>query len=171
MAKQKSAKQKSKKLTPKRQAFVEAYTGEAQGNATEAARRAGYSRPKQQGSRLLTFVDVQQAIDAATAQVREAAILTRQERQELLTKIAKADEEIREYHVTKDGVVVETAPLVKERERAIELLGKMQGDFIERLDIKLMDALEDRLDELERKLDPEVYKQVLEVLEGDDDGE
>lgn len=160
-----------KRLTPKRQAFVEAYTGPAQGNATEAARLAGYAKPKQEGHRLLTNADVQRAIEAATAEVRKAAVMDRQRRQELLTQIAEADASIREYHVTKDGAVVETAPLVKERERAIELLGKMQGDFIERLDIKLADAIDDRLDELERKLEPEVFAKVLEVLEGgDDDG-
>lgn len=34
------------------------------GNATKAAQAAGYSHPKQQGSRLLTHVDVQAAIEA-----------------------------------------------------------------------------------------------------------
>jgi phage terminase small subunit len=49
-------------LTPKRQAFVEAYL--RTWNAAEAARLAGYSghTARSQGSRLLTFVDVQAAI-------------------------------------------------------------------------------------------------------------
>lgn len=46
----------------KRKAFVRAYLGEANGNATKAATLAGYSEhtAKQQGSRLLSKVDVQQ---------------------------------------------------------------------------------------------------------------
>jgi len=163
----KKGTKRPKSLTPKRQAFVDAYTGPAQGNATEAARTAGYAKPAQEGHRLLRNAEIQRAIQAVTAEVRKAAVMDRQRRQELLTQIAEADRSIREYHVTKDGDVVETAPLVKERERAIELLGKMQGDFIERLDVKVMDLLDDRLDELERRLEPDVYQQVLEVLEGE----
>lgn len=50
--------------TLRRKRFVHAYLGEANGNATQAAIVAGYSAgsAKQQGSRLLTNVDVQQAI-------------------------------------------------------------------------------------------------------------
>ena len=49
-------------MTPKRQRFVEEYAIDL--NATQAAIRAGYSEhtAKSQGQRLLTFVDVQQAL-------------------------------------------------------------------------------------------------------------
>lgn len=52
-------------LNPKKQAFVREYLVDL--NATQAAIRVGYSAKtaKQQGSRLLTDVDVRAAVDAA----------------------------------------------------------------------------------------------------------
>tara|TARA_Y100001972_G_scaffold108343_1_gene138281 strand:- start:252 stop:695 length:444 start_codon:yes stop_codon:yes gene_type:complete len=44
------------------------------GNATQAAQTAGYSHPKQQGSRLLTHVDVQAAIEAHKRQLMARAV-------------------------------------------------------------------------------------------------
>ena len=44
------------------------------GNATKAAQAAGYSHPKQQGSRLLTHVDVQAAIEAHKRQLMVRAV-------------------------------------------------------------------------------------------------
>ena len=54
------------KLTPRRQVFVREYLFDR--NATQAAIRAGYSprTAKMQGSRLLTFDDVKQAIATIT---------------------------------------------------------------------------------------------------------
>lgn len=49
--------------TFKQQAFIEAYCGTANGNATEAARRAGYSVPMQEGHRLLRNAKVKAEID------------------------------------------------------------------------------------------------------------
>lgn len=51
-------------MNPRRKLFVNAYLGEARGNATKAAIAAGYSEhtAKQQGSRLLTKTDVRAAI-------------------------------------------------------------------------------------------------------------
>ncbi len=48
-------------LSPRQQSFVAAYV--ISGNATEAAREAGYRHPKQLGSRQLTRVAVVTAID------------------------------------------------------------------------------------------------------------
>jgi len=52
------------KLTPRKQRFLKSYLAEANGNATEAAKRAGYSERTaySQGSRLLKDVEVQKAI-------------------------------------------------------------------------------------------------------------
>jgi phage terminase small subunit len=49
------------KLTFKRQVFIEEYL--KCWNATEAARRVGYKYPRRQGSRLLSFVDIQAEIE------------------------------------------------------------------------------------------------------------
>ncbi len=51
--------------------FVCYFLGEARGNATEAARRAGFAQPHSQGPRLLTNVGVRAAIEA---RLDEAAI-------------------------------------------------------------------------------------------------
>lgn len=44
------------------------------GNATQAAQAAGYSHPKQQGSRLLTHVDVKAGIEAHKRQLMARAV-------------------------------------------------------------------------------------------------
>jgi hypothetical protein len=51
--------------------FVEKYLGECNGNATEAARLAGYASPNVQSARLLDNVSIKAAIDA---RVSEAAM-------------------------------------------------------------------------------------------------
>lgn len=63
-------------MTPKQERFVQEYLVDL--NATQAAIRAGFSArtAKQQGSRLLTNVDVQAAITAKQANVAERNDLT-----------------------------------------------------------------------------------------------
>jgi phage terminase small subunit len=69
------------KLKDKRQAFVDAYLGEARFNASEAARLAGYSKPGAEGHRLLKNADVRARIDDAVAAIAVS-------RDELLTLLA-----------------------------------------------------------------------------------
>jgi len=104
-------------LTERQRRFVEAYTGEAQGNASKAAKLAGYPHADVQGTRMLGNVRIRAAIEQARAPRTESAILTRAERQELLTQFAN------------DRNVKPT-----DRIRAVEILGKMHGDFIERIE-------------------------------------
>lgn len=56
-------------LTLKQEAFVAAYLGQANGNATEAARIAGYAQPNQQGPRLLVNVGIASRVRAKVEQV------------------------------------------------------------------------------------------------------
>jgi hypothetical protein len=79
-------------LGPKQQRFVDAYLGEAKGNATEAARLAGYKETRreslaQQGSRLYRNVEIQAAI---RARVSELA-MTAEEVLAGLAEIARGD--------------------------------------------------------------------------------
>jgi phage terminase small subunit len=112
---------KGAKLTEKQRRFVEAFTGPAAGVATEAARMAGYSGGDTAlgvtGHRLLKDPKIAALVEKASAEVRGAAIMDRQERQETLSRIARGDEPDAR---TSDQI------------KAIELLGKMQGDFIEK---------------------------------------
>ena len=106
------------KLNAKRQAFVDAW----EGNATAAALAAGYS-PKtaySQGQRLLKVVEVQEAIKAREAQRLAPTIATRQERQEFWTSVLRNEEEA-----------------MKNRLKAAELLGKSEGDFLERVEMDM----------------------------------
>lgn len=63
-------------LTPKQAAFVREYLIDR--NATQAAIRAGYSADtaKQQGSRLLTYADVQRAVEAKEQRLQQKADVT-----------------------------------------------------------------------------------------------
>lgn len=60
-------------LTPKQQDFINFYLGDANGNATEAARLAGYSCPNQAGPRLLVNVGIQEAVSGRTTQAAMSA--------------------------------------------------------------------------------------------------
>ncbi len=100
-------------LTVKQRRFVEAYDG----NATAAAIVAGYSQKtaRSMGQQLLTKLDIQKAIQAREARRIEETIAGRVERQEFWTKVMRDNDEA-----------------IAARLKAAELLGRSEGDFIER---------------------------------------
>lgn len=108
-------------LSERERRFVEAYMGEAAGNGTAAAKRAGYKGSpnvlKVQANRLLTKANVQEAIAERAAS--DPQIADRTARQRLWSEIAFGR-----------GVYGDSA--LKDRLKASELLGKSQADFIER---------------------------------------
>lgn len=105
------------KLTPRQQAFVEHYA--ACGNATEAARLAGYRKPNPQGAENLAKPSIQAALAALIEKVSSSRIADAKERQEFWTAMMRD-----KYRQAKD------------RLKASELLAKKQGDFIERHEVK-----------------------------------
>ena len=119
-------------LSQKRRQFVLYYTGEAHGNATEAAKRAGYKNPRVIGARLLKVASVTAAIEEARKQDEGPKIMSRRERKEFFTRVAMGLGEEDTYTV--DGALVEGPPKLKDRLRAAELLAKMEGDFLERVE-------------------------------------
>jgi len=104
-------------LNAQQRAFVAAYDG----NATQAAIAAGYSpkTARQQGNRLLTIADIQDAIKKRSpSTTREKRnIATREERQAFWTD-----------SMQKSGVEM------RDRLKASELLGKSEGDFLDRVE-------------------------------------
>lgn len=121
------------KLTEKRQRFVEAYLGPAMGNATEAARIAKYAHPGQQGHRLLKDVHVSSAIKKGLAKVRSGAIADREERLAFYSEVMRSEE-----HAAKD------------RLKAAELLGKVGGDFVVKVEVETKNVPASREEALAR---------------------
>lgn len=103
------------KLTAKQRRFVELYNG----NATEAAIAAGYSKKTAYaaGQRLLKNVEIVEAIRAREHKRLRPQIATREERQAFFTK-----------------VMLDADQRMSDRLKAAELLGKSEGDFLERVE-------------------------------------
>ncbi len=107
------------RLTPKMRAFVEAYLGEGEAVGWRSAEIAGYTGTKksliEQSSRLLASNVIKAEIERVRGALTSERIMTATRRQELLSEFAE-----------------DTSAEYKDRIKAIEVLGKMQGDFIER---------------------------------------
>lgn len=113
-------------LTERQKRFVELYNG----NATEAARLAGYA-PKNAGltgSRLLKNPRIRKALEERLKKVDGPHIASREERQAFWTRVFY-DENCDMAH----------------RLRASELLAKSNGDFVERREVSYPDGIEVRV--------------------------
>lgn len=102
-------------LTEKQRRFCEAFA-ENGGRAVPAAEEAGYSRPDPEGARLLGNARVKAALERLRLSTTSQKIATREERQAFWTAMMRGEE----------------PGEPKDRLKASELLGKSQGDFIER---------------------------------------
>jgi len=106
-------------LTPKQRLFCEFYVG--CGNASESARLAGYSEKSARavGAENLTKPDIKKYIESLTQAGSNARIATAIERQEFWTSIMR-------------GQLFE----VDDKQiKASEILGKAQGDFINKVEM------------------------------------
>ena len=104
-----------RELTQKQRKFVDAYLGEANGNGVEAAKIAGYEGGNLSVVACVTLKkpNVRLAIDERTKD--DGSIATRDERQAFLTRVMRTEHR-----------------KMPERMKAVELLCRMHGDFIER---------------------------------------
>ena len=100
-------------LTVKQQRFVEAYSG----NATQAMIAAGYSERSAASNvdKILKNTEIQAAIQNREKDRNSAAIATREERQTFWTSVLRDPETD-----------------LRDRLRASELLGRSEGDFLEK---------------------------------------
>ena len=118
-------------LTLKERRFVEAYLGEAAGNATRAARLAGYK-----GSAItLGVVGYENLrkpqIRSAVTQIIEhdELVAGRVERLRFMTRVMRGEE--RDQRITATGDVIEVRTPTQVRLRAAEKLCELAGDFRE----------------------------------------
>ena len=101
------------RLSELQKKFVVAYDG----NATRTAELVGYRCPKDAGCRAMRHVEIRKLLDARRQAEIRPGVATRQERQRFWSEIMQ-DQEIPWKH----------------RLKASELLGKSQGDFIQKLE-------------------------------------
>lgn len=101
-------------LTPRQKRFVELFDG----NATEAARAAGFKNPNVYSNDLMKKPEIVAAIQAREKERNADGIMTREQRQIFWTMIAR-----------------DTSQKTTDRLRASELLAKSEGDFIERKEL------------------------------------
>jgi phage terminase small subunit len=101
-------------MTPKQKRFIEAY----QGNASQAALDAGYSQKTAYaiGQKLLKNAEIQKAIQERERERLSVVIASREERQTFWSETMR-----------------NPAEKMSDRIRASELLGKSEGDFLERV--------------------------------------
>jgi phage terminase small subunit len=101
-------------MTDRRRRFVDLYLTTADGNATQAAREAGFSAPSALGSRLVR--QLREVIAAREVVLRDKALISAGEVQEKLSQLARD-------------------PDHKDHFRALELMAKIHGLLSEKLDI------------------------------------
>ena len=106
-------------MTERQQIFIQEYLTDL--NATQAAIRSGYS-PKTAysiGQENLNKPEIKQAIEERLKERKSALIASREQRQQLWTKI-----------------MYDTEQSTKDRLKASELLAKSFGDFIDKIETK-----------------------------------
>lgn len=115
-------------LTNKQRAFVEAFRG----NATEAARAAGYAGDANAlavaGHRLLKNAKIQRALRARQARVEDAAREGTSEAGEATADPTILDLAAEQRALTE--IVRDPSATHRDRIRAIEVLARMQGHFV-----------------------------------------
>lgn len=128
------------KLTPKQKAFAEYYI--ETGNATEAARKAGYKGKNLNriASENLSKLDIKNYIDEKMKELEDKRIAKAEEVLEYLTRVLRG-EETEQVVVTEnigdfmsEAKVVDKELSAKDKIKAAELLGKRYRLFIDKVE-------------------------------------
>ena len=103
-----------KKLTYKQSKFVELWTG----NASETARLAGYADPRKAGFRCVNNANICQLLQEKRAEEVKPHVASRQDRQGFWTETMQDGDQ-----------------KIEARLKSSELLGRSEGDFLERVQV------------------------------------
>lgn len=130
-----SKKKAKQKFTIKQQRFIDSFDG----NATEAARKAGYKGNEatlaQVGAENLRKPYITKAIEKREQKRTKGTIATREERQEFWTKVLLGKDqepEVISYNSDGNAVIVKVPPKMSDRLKASELLGRSEADFTDK---------------------------------------
>lgn len=128
-----------KKLTPKQQAFCDFYI--ETGNATEAARKAGYSEKTARfiGQENLTKPNIKSYIAERMAEKEKERIASQDEVLEFLTKVMRGEVTEETPIVMKDKwVMTDKEPSIRERVKAAEQLGKRYALWTDKQEVEVI---------------------------------
>ena len=129
------------KLTPKQKAFADEYL--ICGNATEAAKKAGYKQPHVQGSQNLGKLSVSENIEERQKQIEDSRIATIDEVMQYLTSVMRGE--------IKDQFDLE-APLAERTKAAQEILKR--NNEKRKLEVELL-KLESQMKDAVSEEEPE----------------
>lgn len=124
----------TQKLTQKQRRFVDAYCSVSNFNATDAARRAGYKHPNKQGPENL--VKLGAVISQRMKELQKksgSAILNQQQVAERLSRFA--DGSIKIKQLANNGELVNAPVSPRDQLKALELLGKSYGMFVDKKEV------------------------------------
>lgn len=139
-----AAYNKNKKgLAPRQEAFCYAYA--ACGNATRAYEKAGYKIKNDNSAavsakRLLRNAKIKAKLQEIAKDITSQKIMDIAEIQERLSAIARQDST--EEYITMDGKKINKRVAAKDALKAMELLGKMQGAFVDNAKINVSGELQ-----------------------------
>ncbi|AEB75890.1 MULTISPECIES: terminase small subunit [Clostridium] len=139
------------KLTPKQKAFADYYI--QLGNATEAAKKAGYKGKNlnRVASENLSKLDIKNYIDEKMKELEDSRIAKADEVLKYLTRVVRGEEkeplavQEQEPVIGDDGKkkgyrtvtkVINIGPNIKDRNKAAELLGKRYRLFTEKVEVE-----------------------------------
>ena len=144
------------KLTIKQKKFADEYI--ISGNATEAAKKAGYSKnsAKEIGAQNLTKLNISKYIKERLDELKKARTMSLEEAIERTTSIARREPQ-KGYSKTinkitkkkKKDIEYYFTPTVEEAQKSLEHIIKLNGGFIDKLDLTaesrvvIVDDLED----------------------------
>lgn len=133
-------------LTPNQEKFVQ---GIIEGKSQAEAYREAY--PKQRSSdktiweaasRLMANSKVKARIKELRDQLAKPSIMTAQERLEYLTRIITGTEPEKVAHVVEGELVeFEVPPALKTKLNAIDIMNKMQGEYVQKVEAEVTNAV------------------------------